>query len=361
MKTTRTLIAVLAVLFIAGCVPQNVPFQPAEYAPPQQLSKPALPVKLGSVVVPAWDPNSFQYPDWMPWFAMNGPDYAGVLETRLRQAGAFSDTATETAQLRGELVAWRDLSPTAFPPSTYEVDYKYTLTAPDGDVLFEETITSNATDTTFFGQTRMQLTMQYSHYANADALITRLQDVAGPAYAAKQKRSAERVAALAKISEEMEATDSYVQIRADGAVLREFPNTDSTTKGTAPLHETYHAIGRMSDGWVLVEKDGNTKGWIYEGSIDALSDEQIATMRAEAIERRANTASSFTPESDATIEIVTVAETQILSGPTTRGQVYGALPQGAQVTVLATTDNGFAYVRQDGVALGWIDSSTLAR
>lgn len=362
MHFKRGLIALVATMFVTvGCVPQNVPFQPAEFAPPQQLSEPALPLKLASVEVPAWNPQVFQHPDWVPWFQMSGPDFAGLLEDRLRQAGTFSETASESAQLRGELMAWRDLSPTAFPPSTYEVDYKYTLTGPDGDVLFEDVITTQATDSTFYGATRMQLTMQYSHYANIDSLIDRLSTEAGPAYAELQRNSAERKAALARISAEMTPADDYVTVKADGAALREFPNTESDELGTAALHGTYHVIGKMADGWMLVEQDGETQGWIYDGSVEQLSETQIAQMRADAVERRANNASSIEMAADFSSEVITVANTEILSGPTTRGAIYGSLPQGSTVTVLATTDNGFAYVRRNGAAVGWIDRRVLAR
>lgn len=354
-------LAAFVSLTIAACVPQNQPFIPAQYAAPQQLAKPALPLKLASVDVPTWGPEAFPgKADWIPWFAMNGPDFGTLLDERLRTAGVFSETGEGSATLKAKLLQWRDLSPTAFPPSTYAVDYHYTLTDNAGDVLLDETITSEATDSTFFGQTRMQLAMQYSHYANIDQLISRISSVAGPAYAEKKRNDKTRKAALAKVTAEMTPADDFAVVRADGAVFREFPNLEGTSKGTAELNGTYHVIGRMPDGWALVEKDGVTQGWIYEGSLETLDETQVAALRAEAEAVRAAGAGSYEMAGDIMRPVMVVSEANLMSAPSSQASPYGRLAPGTEVSVLAHTDNGFAYIRQQGVAAGWIDRRALS-
>jgi hypothetical protein len=282
----------------------------------------------------------------------------------LANAGAFQSAGGEPLTLEAELEDWVDLSPSAFGPSIFQMHYRYRLLTEDGETLMDKRIVSQGEDSTFMGLERMQLAMQKAHADSARQLVAALDSDLRTAWA--DREAANRMAAeeQARIAAAMEPVTGFYRGQADGAAIRDLPNTEAARLGSIAMGTVYRVSGRLPDGWMRAARAeggaASDEGWVHEGALTRMGEAEIAERLAAEEARRAAAADRYrlTPDRQ---RATLIADAHALTAPRSGAPQGRNVKAGTAVEVVALTENGFALVTENARYVGWVDAGALQR
>ena len=262
MTLLRSIAIVSLVAAVVACVSQ----EKLQVSPPsaeQVAAGPVTQIALGTVtatsdakILPT--PYSEFYKDITP------NDVANALKESLQAAGVFGDDATDSANVRVQIL-FTEIKGWGFPPMHGEIKSHFTVETENGDIYFDEVVESKISDSTFLGNVRVTSTRNRTISANIQEFIDRLRSN-WPNYT---KGVELRHLKLAEIRANLTEINRYYRVVADRVTIRQLPDADAKKVDSLPLRSVVHAIGSLPSGWIEVAREGRPIGWAHTDGLKA--------------------------------------------------------------------------------------------